>query len=172
MSMSFITPNRKSFISHLTYNWLLCFCASSMLLGGLWLLFDLQLKNLWYSSQDHENQIKVQQIAQEDLKAKFDFLNLQVQKIEEIQQKNKTLMEGITNLLNLIPEQITINSIYLEEDKLTIKGITPSKELYIFLLEAPLKAIFDQSNVDFFVLPSGWYNFVSVSKTSPYKGNK
>ena len=48
-----------------------------------------------------------------------------------------------------------------------MRGLTPSKEVYKFLLEAPLRAVFTQTRVEFYPLTSGWFNFVSVSKTHP-----
>ena len=48
-----------------------------------------------------------------------------------------------------------------------MRGLTPSKEVYKFLLEAPLRAVFTQTRVEFYPLASGWFNFVSVSKANP-----
>ena len=53
----------------------------------------------------------------------------------------------------------------MEDKKLTIKGITPSRELYSFLMQAPLRSIFNTSKVDFFPLQNGWFNFTSISES-------
>lgn len=133
------------------------------------MLLELQSRNFIHSVQNFENNIDHQKAVQQSLSQEMIFLNSQLQILQDIKQKNNSLVGAINNLFELIPEQITINTISLDHDTLTLKGITPSKELYIFLLEAPLKAIFSESKVDFFVLPSGWYNFVSVSKVIPIK---
>ena len=76
---------------------------------------------------------------------------------------NNEVQQSLLNLFTLIPDQITITQIKLEEEKLTLKGITPTRELYSFLLQAPLRSIFTTSRVDFFPLPNGWFNFTSIS---------
>ncbi len=80
--------------------------------------------------------------------------------------QNQLLKDGLSNLLGLIPDQIVVKSIELDYNTLAMRGLTPSKEVYKFLLEAPLRAVFTQTKVEFFPLMSGWFNFVSVSKTN------
>ncbi|WP_279127829.1 hypothetical protein, partial [Helicobacter winghamensis] len=87
-----------------------------------------------------------------------------VQFAEYITHQNTLLKESVENLFGLIPEQITLNKIQMEQYQLTLYGTTPSKQIYTFLLEVPLRSIFHQSRADFYMLPNGWYNFVSVSK--------
>lgn len=87
-----------------------------------------------------------------------------VQFVEYIAHQNILLKESVENLFDLIPEQITLNKIQMEQYQLTLYGTTPSKQIYTFLLEVPLRSIFHQSRADFYMLPNGWYNFVSVSK--------
>ncbi|MCE3047232.1 hypothetical protein [Helicobacter kayseriensis] len=172
MRLSFITPNKKSLISSTTASWLLCFIASTLVIIGFWTLLEIQSKSFERYSQDFEQNIKHQQNIQSTLNQELDFLNSQLEMLKNINQQNISLINATKNLFDLIPDQITINSIALTDDMLTLKGITPSKELYIFLLGTPLKAIFSESRVDFFVLPSGWYNFVSVSKIIPIKAQQ
>lgn len=94
-------------------------------------------------------------------------LDYEVQLGEEIQLQNTMLQEGVSNLLKLIPDQITAKDIEVDYNTLVLKGLTPSKEVYKFLLEAPLRAVFTQTKVEFYPLVNGWFNFVSVSKTNP-----
>lgn len=83
-----------------------------------------------------------------------------------IAKQNVLLKDSIENLFDLIPEQITLNKIQMEQYQLVLYGTTPSKQIYTFLLEVPLRSIFTQSRADFYTLPNGWFNFVSVSKLS------
>ena len=83
---------------------------------------------------------------------------------EFIAKQNLMLKDSIINLFEMIPEQITLNKIQMEQYQLTLYGTTPSKQIYTFLLEVPLRSIFNQSRADFYLLYNGWYNFVSVSK--------
>ena len=61
---------------------------------------------------------------------------------EYITYQNSILKESIENLFDLIPEQITLNKIQMEQYQLTLYGTTPSKQIYAFLLEVPLRSIF------------------------------
>lgn len=77
---------------------------------------------------------------------------------------NTALKESLINLFALVPDQITLNSIELHSDMLVLKGITPSKDIYTFLLSVPLKSVFSESEVSFYQTSDSWYNFVSVNK--------
>lgn len=172
MKLSFISPNRKFFLSAIAQAWVACFIASILVIAMIWFLLDWQIERFLQYSKQIQQQIKQEQSHQDTLNQRLSFLQLQIQKIQEAQQQNTSLTNAIQNLFDLIPEQITINSISLSDQSLIIKGITPSKELYTFLLDPSLKAIFSQSRVNFFILPSGWYNFVSVNKITSSKGEQ
>lgn len=164
MTFSFISPNRKVFFSAITQSWAACFIASTFVVVIIWFLLDWQIERFLQHSKQIQQKITKEQSYQHDLNQRLSFLQSQIQKLQEAKQQNTSLTNAVQNLFDLIPEQITINSISLTDQSLIIKGITPSKELYTFLLDPSLKAVFSQSRVDFFVLPSGWYNFVSVNK--------
>lgn len=172
MTFNFISPTRKVFLSAIAQSWVACFIASSLVVAMIWFLLDWQIERFLKHSKEIQRQITKEQTYQNDLNQKLSFLQFQIQKLQEARQQNTSLTNAIQNLFDLIPEQITINSISLTDQSLIIKGITPSKELYTFLLDPSLKAVFAQSRVDFFVLPSGWYNFVSVNKITSSKGGQ
>ena len=113
------------------------------------------------------------QITEDNMDAqdeKISIINKNTEQLQyeiNLEQINKNynyeLQNALSKLFDLIPDQITITQISLEEDKLILKGITPTREIYSFLLQAPLKSIFTTSRVDFFPLPNGWFNFTSIS---------
>ncbi len=82
----------------------------------------------------------------------------------DIYNKNAILNKSLMNLFNLVPDGVTLNSVYLDNELLKIKGVTPTKDHFKLLFEAPLKSIFAVSNTTFYQLPNGWYNFVSINK--------
>lgn len=166
-TFSFISPNQKILFSNTTRSWIFCFFYSFLSLIVVWEILDFQADRFDKRSKEIQENIVQKQDAQNIFLQQLNFLNSQLQTLQNIHEQNTSLTTALKNLLDLIPEQITINSVELTDQALTIKGITPAKELYTFLLETPLKAIFLESKVDFFVLPSGWYNFVSVSKIDP-----
>ncbi|MDE5603489.1 MAG: hypothetical protein K2I71_06200 [Helicobacter sp.] len=103
--------------------------------------------------QEIKNYQKLQ--LQEEDKVKFG---------NAIASQNMILKESVDNLFGMIPEQITLKKIEMSKTQLILYGITPSRQVYTFLLEVPLRSIFNKSRADFYALPNGWYNFVSVSK--------
>lgn len=172
MHYSFVPPLSKPIFSPITKSWILCFFVSGAIIVGILFLLNFQTQAFIDQSNAIDTKIDNQAQIKDNLTNNLDYLNTQLDEIQTIQQENTALIGAIENIFGLIPDQITINTISLTENELTIKGITPSKELYIFLLESPLRAIFTESKVDFFVLPSGWYNFVSVSKIIRKKEDK
>ena len=93
----------------------------------------------------------------EDINYKFNF-------IENIYSNNIVVKDSIENLFEFVPKQITLTSIKMTKDDLTIQGTTPSKDIYNYLLAIPLRSIFEESSVDFFTNTNGWYNFTSISR--------
>lgn len=92
------------------------------------------------------------------------FMQKQKAFYEEVSASNTLLKDSVKNLFELIPDQVTLTSVEMEKDTLILKGITPSKEVYSFLLAVPLKSIFTTSEAEFYMLTNSWYNFVSVNK--------
>lgn len=173
MIFSFTSPTHKPILTPITKSWLICIMASTLVVMGIWLILSYQTDAFVNQSNTIDQEINRQENTKTDLVNKLDFLNMQISEVAAIKGENTILINAIENLFGLIPDQITLNTISLTDNTLTIKGITPSKELYTFLLESPLKAIFSETNADFFVLPSGWYNFVSISKViNPQKGGE
>lgn len=164
MTFSFTSPSHKPIFTPVTKSWLVCFFASFLVVVMICFILGEQTSSMISQTNAIDVEIDKQGVVKDNLQSKIQYLNTQVQQISSIKQENTALLSGLENLFGLFPDQITINTITLSDESLIIKGITPSKELYLFLLESPLRAIFNESNVDFFVLPSGWYNFVSVNK--------
>jgi len=89
------------------------------------------------------------------------YIKLQHRHAEGIYTENTVLKESIHNLFDLVPQKITLSQALLKEDELILYGITPSKEVYEFLLQAPLRSIFHRSYTSYYAMPNGWYSFVS-----------
>ncbi len=82
---------------------------------------------------------------------------------QKVATSNTVLKDSIKNLFDLVPERITLSKAVLEKDALILYGITPNKEVYEFLLQAPLRSIFHKTYSDFYPLENGWYRFVSTN---------
>jgi hypothetical protein len=97
-------------------------------------------------------------------------MNQEIEKIdkeallsEKIFTKNSVLKESITNLFDLVPNRITLSEAKIMEDGLVLYGITPNKDVYNFMLQAPLRSIFHRTYSSFYPDKNGWLRFVSTN---------
>lgn len=164
---SFIRPRPKSIFKRYTKIWI-CYCILAVLcvIGFAKVLEQQTLAQIKHQA-DTQEQIQKTRLHTIALKDYIERLDYEIHLGKEVHMQNQRLSEGISGVFRLVPDQITTKSIELDYNMLKMRGITPSKEVYKFLLEAPLRAIFTQTRVDFYPLANGWYNFVSVSKTNP-----
>lgn len=164
MGYSFTTPKKKQLFETNTKIWIGVFFVSILILLSFNIFLSVTQSNM-VSKRDILTQKRTKTVQDiEVLKEQFADYKAKVEFKEEIDTHNKILTESIRNLFELIPDQITINSVKMDSNRLEIRGITPSREIYEFLLAAPLKSIFSSSKVSFYRLSNGWYNFVSVNK--------
>ena len=87
-----------------------------------------------------------------------------VERFETVQTDNVLLKESIQNLFDLIPDQITLTRATLDRHGLILYGVTPSKEVYNYLLLAPLKSVFKRNITNFYPMENGWLKFVSINE--------
>ncbi len=161
MRYSFIKPRPKSLVSP---EFKLLFFFFSITIGMLVLSYSfLKIKTVMY-----ENSIEEMISKGETLKGnivsmheEIAFVKIEKRHAEGIYTENTVLKESIHNLFDLVPEKITLSQAMLKEDELVLYGVTPSKEVYEFLLQAPLRSIFHRSYTSYYAMPNGWYSFVS-----------
>ncbi len=163
MKYSFTAPQPKSIISHLTKIWLFYLVLSLFIIYCYGIYLQYRISAFIATAQTSNIEIDTQDAGLDNMNAAMDRLRYQIALDSQNKAYNNDLTIAVTKLFDIIPDQITINYLQLEPDKLTLKGITPTRENYKFLLEAPLKSTFTKSRADFFALPNGWYNFTSIS---------
>ena len=96
-----------------------------------------------------------------DMKEQVAFIEKENALAQKIQTKNSVLKDSITNLFDLVPERITLSEAKIDEKSLVLKGITPNKDVYNFMLQAPLRSIFHKTYSSFYPAKNGWLMFVS-----------
>lgn len=106
----------------------------------------------------------------EELRVKITKMSEQIATIEKqnllaekIFTKNSVLKESITNLFDLVPSRITLSEANIMQDGLVLYGITPNKDVYNFMLQAPLRSIFHRTYSSFYPEKNGWLRFVSTN---------
>lgn len=167
MTYSFIRPKPKSIFKRYTKIWFFYTVLAVVCIYAFAQALEKQSIEKINEKAQIEETIQHTKLKAIVVKDYIERLDYEVNLGEKIQIQNKMLKDGLSNLLNLIPDQITTKSIELDYNMLVMKGLTPSKEVYKFLLEAPLRAVFTQTKVEFYPLMIGWFNFVSVSKANP-----
>ena len=164
MNYSFTQPSKKTLLKKVSRIWWGYIFLTLFIFAGFVAALKVQG---YFMLQNAQASIAEQKTLLDEIKQHQESLIVEQEKVhfqEYITQQNRMLKESSENLFDLIPEQITLNKIQMEQYQLILYGTTPSKQIYTFLLEVPLRSIFHQSRADFYMLPNGWYNFVSVSK--------
>ena len=160
---SFTSAKPKKLLAEDTKLWLIFIGAVSFLMISFSLF--LLIKSLLFQKdiKDFNHQItqNKQQIA--DYTNKVNFINKEKNLYTKINVNNTLLKDGVKNLLDLIPDPITLTNVKIEKNSLYLYGITPSKEVYNVLLLPPLKSIFNQTKTHFYQMDNGWYRFESIN---------
>jgi hypothetical protein len=83
----------------------------------------------------------------------------------KVYDRNKIVADSVSGLFDLIPDSIYLNEVVIDENSLILKGYTPSKEIYNYLLLPPLKSIFTITKTSFFPMDNGWFRFKSENES-------
>ncbi len=163
MKYSFITPRSKRIISG-EMRLALFFFAVNIAMMSIAYLF-LAYKTVVFKENHASFTTNMEQLDHKvhALKEKIVTVETQIKKNEQISTDNTVMAESIRNIFDLTPDSITLTSAKLDEKSLILYGITPNKDTYNFMLEAPLKSIFHRTYTSFYPVENGWYRFVSTN---------
>lgn len=158
---SFISPKPKPLLKNDTKLWLV-FIGISVILYISFGLF-LEIKTTLYNkdTNSYNKEITAIKTKLSEISKQKQFIYTQKTLYEDIMVKNSLMKDSIKNLLDLIPDPITLNSIYFNKNRLIIYGITPTKDIYNMLMLPPLESIFTETKTDFYQMSNGWYKFKS-----------
>ena len=165
MKYSYIKPRKKS---ALTQEMLLSFTFFSITLVMLLLTYlFLAYKNYAYVSDTIllKDERALLEKSIEKMKSEIVFIEKQRAFAQKVTTQNSVLKDSITNLFDLVPQRITLSEAKLLENGLILYGVTPSKDIYNFMLHAPLRSIFHRTYSSFYPAQNGWLNFVSTNYT-------
>lgn len=122
--------------------------------------------------KDYRFKSEIKDIAKQkvQLRANISNMNAQIAAIEKqslfsekVFTKNSVLKESINNLFDLVPSRITLSEAKIMQDGLILYGITPNRDVYNFMLQAPLRSIFHRTYSSFYPAENGWLRFVSTN---------
>jgi hypothetical protein len=146
-------PDTKIWISFSLFSIILLLSFNFLILQKTDESYTLISENRLYV-KDLENDQFLIKAEMEDVEFKKNFT-------EKLYSHNVILRDSIKNIFDLVPEKITLTELIMRQRSLTMKGITPTKDMYKFLLEVPLKSIFDRSRVSFYLTKDNKYRFTS-----------
>ena len=163
MKYSYVKPRKKSAFTP-EFKLLVTFFSITifMLLGTYsFLLFkDYKFSQDRASIVAQRNDLSV---TLDEMEREIKFIEKEKLLSEKVYTQNSVLKESITNLFDLIPLRITLSEADLLENGLILKGITPNKDVYNFMLQAPLRSIFHKTYSSFYPAKNGWLRFVSTN---------
>ncbi len=165
---SFTLAKPKHIFSKIVRIWWFYIFIALILMLGFCLNLDRQIERYSKKTQIMLGRQAFYQEQIDKIGKDYARLNYELNVSKNTQVDNEIIRNVIDNLLELIPDQITINLVEIQQDSLVIRGMTPSKEVFRYLLQDPLRAIFGESHVSFYRLSNGGYKFVSRSKTSKF----
>lgn len=161
MSLSYIAPREKKILSpELQLVGIFFFVTVCMLLITYMFLalkihqFDQDLMNIKQTKEKLVSDIAT-------LNHNIEIINFKSTKAQEITTHNAVMQESIKNLFDLVPDGILLSQVDITTNSLTLYGTTPNKDVYEFMLQAPLRSIFDKTSTSFYQLPNGSLHFVS-----------
>jgi hypothetical protein len=163
MKYSYIKPRKKSIF---TAELKITLTFFMMTIGMLFLTYTFLLfKNLYFTQEKFEIIQKRIELgtAIESMKEQILMIEKEALLSERVYTQNTVLKDSIANLFDLIPQRITLSEASLLENGLILYGITPNKDTYNFMLQAPLRSIFHKTYSSFYPLPNGWLKFVSTN---------
>jgi len=163
MQFSFIHPRKKEILSA-EFRLMLFFFAVTMTMLILAYIF-LVLKSYGYESDYKDDRVEINKLTLQtkEINTEIDFVTMQKIKADEIFTTNILMRDSMQNLFDLVPDKITVTSAKMEKKSLVLYGVSPNKEIYEYLLLAPLRSIFHHSYTTFYTLDNGWVHFVSTN---------
>jgi len=160
---SFTKPKKKPLFKEDTKLWLV-FITVSVFLYVSFSAF-LLIKAYFYNKSTQDMNKEIVLLKQKIIKLNLEKENILLQKslYENIITKNSVIKESVKNLLDLVPDPITLTKFMLSNNKLIIYGITPTKDIFNLLMLPPLESIFENTKTYFYQMPNGWYRFKSIN---------
>jgi len=163
MKYSYIKPRVKSAFTE-EMQLLVSFFSITLIMLFLTYLF-LVYKNYTFVQNKKEMATHKVELEKSLNSMQSSILFIESQKVlsEKVTTDNIVLKESIKNLFDLVPLRITLSEAKLLKNGLILYGITPNKNVYNFMLQAPLRAIFHKTYSSFYPHKNGWLKFVSTN---------
>lgn len=163
MKYSYITPRKKTAFTQ-EIQLLLSFFTITILMLLFTYTFVLY-KNYTFVKDKKSTFTELASLEKsfDRMKESISFIERQKMLSEKVYTQNSVLKDSITNLFDLVPLRITLSEASLLKNGLVLYGVTPNKDVYNFMLQAPLRSIFHRTYSSFYPAQNGWLRFVSTN---------
>ncbi|GHV03862.1 hypothetical protein AGMMS50229_03960 [Campylobacterota bacterium] len=159
MSYSLTKPQPKVIFAVDTKLWLfftLLVLASFVLFKIVVYLYIARLDSL---SLDYANEQAEYQMATSEIEKENIVLLQDIEMVSYSEARNTIIKNSLKKLLSIVPDQIYLTTLDIDATSFHIKGYTPSKELFVVLLQSQLESIFSGIEVTFYPTGNGWFSF-------------
>ncbi len=163
MKLSYINPRTKSIFSQELQLLFSFFSVTIFMLFSTYLFLVFKDYRFKEDTQDMIQKRVELELSIDKMKSQISFIEKEVLLSERISTKNTVLKDSIANLFDLVPQRITLSEASLLKNGLILYGITPNKDVYNFMLQAPLRSIFHRTYSSFYPAQNGWLRFVSTN---------
>jgi len=163
MRRSFIKPRPKSIITAQLRLVLFFFGITLLMLVGTYGFLFYKTYSFSQKIADAGERISDHNRSIATFEKEILFIDREFTQAEQIYTSNTVLKESIKNLFDLVPDRITLTQAELDKNMLVLYGVTPNKDIYEFMLNAPLRSIFHRTYSSFYPLENGWFRFVSTN---------
>lgn len=163
MKYSYITPRHKSAFTA-EVQLLIIFFTITLSMLFITYLFLLFKDYNFLSNMDEIAAVQSElNINIENMQEQITFIEKENLLAQRVYTQNTVLRDSIANLFDLVPQRITLSEAKLLENGLVLYGVTPNKDIYNFMLQAPLRSIFHRTYSSFYPAENGWLRFVSTN---------
>ena len=166
MRFSYIKPRKKSIFTPEIKLVLSFFSMSIFMLLSTYAFLVYKDSMFIQDKMAIQNEKNKLQANIKDMEAKIIHIEKQIDLSSKVFTKNGVLKDSIKNLFDLVPQRITLSEAKLLDNGLILYGITPNKDVYNFMLQAPLRSIFHKTYSSFYPAKGGWLRFVSTNYTN------
>ena len=160
---SYIEPRVKRIISPEVGLILSFFIVVFLFIIGMLIYLSFQIGKFEDIKLSYQHQIEKVKYQTSIIDEDIGVIKKSIATSSALHKRNLFFLSSIQNILQLVPDKITISKLEMKERELIIYGKTPTKDIYNLLMLAPLKSIFDRSYTSFYLEDNGWYKFVSYN---------
>lgn len=134
------------------------FIAIKIFIAGQIYIIDAEIDKNKIARSDYEKETLI-------INDRITLIHKESKVVSELHARNRVIKDSLINIFELVPDQIYLTDLNITPTALDIRGYTPSKEVFNYLLKPPLESIFEKSETSFYPMGNGWLSFRSINES-------